>query len=332
MNGHYIIKINNKCNSNCSFCADSKEVRKQADIEYDKLISELIKNRKKFDSLIISGGEPTIYKNIFKYIKYAKKKCKYKKIILTTNGFLLAYEKFTDKLIKNGVDSFIISFLTHEKKKYFEISKIKNSFNYINKAISNIKKRKKEINVNIVIHKLNYKNIEKTVEFLINKKINSIQFSFINPIGSSIINDKSIITERMSKVILHLKSAINYGIEKNYNNIFIENIPICIAPTLIKKISDLKKPKENKKYYNSSKIKLEKCKECIHNQICDGIWKAYHQQFGDSEFKPILKKKELKIKLIMPPRYYNGTNDLTPIMSYSTAKLTSLLALSNGSK
>ena len=98
MIGHYVVKIDNKCNFNCCFCADSKEVRNQEDFSYSELIKNLKKNRKKFDNLCITGGEPTVYKNLLEYISYAKDKCKYKHIVLNTNGFLLADDAFVDKI------------------------------------------------------------------------------------------------------------------------------------------------------------------------------------------------------------------------------------------
>ena len=42
---------------------------------------------------------------------------------------------------------------------------------------------------------------------------------------------------------------------------------------------------------NELKIKPEKCKECSYFNTCDGVWKAYLEQFGDEEIKPI--KEEL---------------------------------------
>ena len=286
MAGHYIVKINNKCNSNCCFCADSAEVRNQPDFDYSKLIYDLEENRKKFDSLIISGGEPTIYKNILKYINYAKDICKYKRITLTTNGFLLAYDSFTDKLIKNGIDSFIISFIASNKKTYDTVTKVKGSFKYATKALSNLKKRNQEVRINIVPHKLNYKDIEKTIEFLIKQKVDSIQISFMDPIGSSVVNNKSTLAVTYTKLMPYIKTAFKIANKLDFNKLYIENFPICIAKDFIDNISDLKKPDENKDYYNACKTKPEKCKKCSYFNVCDGIWKAYLEQFGDEEIKP----------------------------------------------
>lgn len=290
MSGHYIVEINYKCNANCCFCANSKGYRSQPDLNYDKLIQDLKENRKKFDSLIISGGEPTIYPHILKYIKYAKNVCRYKRIAIATNGFMLFYDDFVDELIKSGVDSFQVPFQTTDKKVYNKITGVKGSYEYVTNGIKNIKDREKYVNNSTVLHKLNYESIQETVAFLINMGVDYIQLAFMNPIGSSVINGKSVMAVTYTELMPYIKSAFKKAEEMNFNNLFIENIPICVAEEFINKISDLRKPEENKDYYNACKTKPEKCKKCFYFNICDGVWEEYLKQFGDQEIRPVEKE------------------------------------------
>ena len=105
MPAHYIVKLNSLCNLNCCFCADSIEARGVPDFKYDALIKGLERNRQLHDSLIISGGEPTIYPNLLPFLHHAKKVCGYKRISLTTNGVMLSSQKNADALIHAGVDA-----------------------------------------------------------------------------------------------------------------------------------------------------------------------------------------------------------------------------------
>lgn len=289
MGGHYIVKINNRCNSNCCFCADSLDTRSKKDHDYKELVQELEENRKKFDSIIISGGEPTIYNSLFRYLKHAKNVCRYNQICLTTNGFLLFYGNFVERLISHGVDSFILSFQSSDKNSYRCITRVKDSFKYVKKAIRNIKAFNKEIRINTVLHKFNYEETDKIVSYLINKKVDSIQLSFMNPVGSSFRGGKSVIAISFSDMMPYVRSAMIKAKELNYDNIFIENFPACIARDLIDKISDFHKPKENEDYYNACKIKLGKCKRCKYDSSCAGVWRAYIEQFGDKEIQPIIE-------------------------------------------
>jgi len=295
MGGNYIVKINSLCNLNCCFCADSLEARSVPDFEYRNLIKGLGENRKKFDTLIISGGEPTIYPHILKFLHHAKFVCKYKRISLTTNGLLLYKQENVDKLIKSGVDTFLISFPTSNERMYDAIVKKKGAFKLAVNGIKNVKKRNKEVRINTALHKLNYKNLANTTEFLVKLGVDAIQLSFLNPIGSSIVNGESAIALSYTEIMPYIKETFKKSNDIGFNKLYIENFPICIAPELINKISDLRKPDENKDYYNACKTKPEKCRKCSFNDICDGTWEAYLKQFGDSELKPISISESIRI-------------------------------------
>jgi MoaA/NifB/PqqE/SkfB family radical SAM enzyme len=290
MTGHYILKLNNKCNMNCLFCADSREVRQLPDTDFKEVCRGIKQNRVKYDSLILTGGEPTIYKDLFKILKYAKKVCKYKKISIASNGILLSYEGFLDKLIENGVDSFQISYFALNDKKYNTIARFVDAFRYVNKAIENIVKKKKEIRINLVINKLNYLDLPKITEHLIKLDVNSITLAFMNPVGESVRNGKSILAVPFSVVMPFIDKSFKKAEQLGFSNLYIENFPLCIAQKYIGKISDLQKPDENKDYYSSSKTKTEKCRTCTYCSSCDGIWKAHFDQFGDEEIQPVIPK------------------------------------------
>ncbi|MFH2028323.1 MAG: radical SAM protein, partial [Nanoarchaeota archaeon] len=207
MAGHYILKLNNKCNMNCLFCADSSIIRQQPDLKSEYILKSLSEKRKRFNSLIITGGEPTIYNNLLNVLKYAKFKLKYNKICLVTNGILLSYGKFLDNLINSGVDSFQISYSSLNEKKHNILSRTPNTFNHINKGIKNVIKRNKEVRINLVINKSNYRDLPNIVEHLIKLKISSITLAFMNPMGESVKNGKSTLAIQFTLVLPHIKRS-----------------------------------------------------------------------------------------------------------------------------
>ena len=222
----------------------------------------------------------------------------YKRISLTTNAIMLYYEDNVDKLIKNGVDTFLVSFSTSNERMFDAIVKKKSAFKYSVQGIKNVKKRGKGVRINTVLHKLNYKNIANTVRFLIELDVDAIQLSFMNPIGSSIVNGKSAIAVTYSELMPYMRDAFKVADEMGFNELYLENFPICIAPEFINNLSDLRKPDANKDYYNALKTKPEKCKRCSFVDICDGVWEPYLKQFGDNELKPISIAESIQIRQI----------------------------------
>lgn len=290
MTGHYILKLNNQCNMNCLFCADPKRIRQLPDNDFNEIIYRIKKNRIRFESLIITGGEPTIYKRLFSVLEYAKSICRYRWISLVTNGILLSYDKFIDRLIKSGVDSFQISYFALDEEKQNAIARTKGTFERINKGIKNAVKRNKEVRINLVINKLNYSDLPEIVEHLIKLKVSSITLVFMNPCGTSVIDNKSVLAIPYGVIMPFIKISFDKAKKNNFDKLYIENFPLCIGKDYMENISDLRKPKENEDYYNSSKVKPSRCSECIYYDRCDGIWRAHLEQFGDTELIPIKSK------------------------------------------
>lgn len=285
MPGHYILKLNNRCNLNCSFCADSEKIRRLPDPAFDDLMNGLILNRKKFDSLIITGGEPTVYKKLFEIIRYARDTCGYNRICLVTNGLMLSYKGFTDTLVKAGVDSFQVSYFALNENKYTALSRVKDAFRAVNTGINNAIAENKEVRINLVINKLNYADLPDITEHLIKLNVSSITLAFMNPSGESVVEGRSILAVTFTAVMFFIKLSFEKAKKLNFNRLYIENFPLCVAPKYMDKISDLYKPDDNKEYYNSSKVKIAGCKKCVYDAMCAGVWSAYLKQFGDKEFR-----------------------------------------------
>ena len=286
----YTLQLGYKCNSNCLFCEIPKQFKEKVNpIFYEKL-KELIKNRKKFDDLRITGGEPTIYPKILEIVNYAKKVCKYKKIRLESNGFMYYYKEFVNKLADGGVDHFQISFQTTDPQEYDKITGVKNSYKYVMDGIENIKAVKKPFGVNVVVHKYNFRQLSDIAEILVHKKVVSIQLSSLNPIGSHVKDGKAIAAITNKEVLPYIKKAIDTAKRLKFKFIYTVNFPLCIIKDLQKdKFNLIEEDKEQSPVTDIYKTKPEKCKKCFYFNNCDGIWKAYLEQFGDEEIKPIEK-------------------------------------------
>jgi radical SAM protein with 4Fe4S-binding SPASM domain len=103
------------CNQNCKFCASRQELHhlfaKQRTLslsEWGKILSDAndLGNRK----FSISGGEPTIYKNLTDLIKIGKG---YKWFVsVNTNGSLIT-EEYAKRLLEAGLDQVRVSLYSH---------------------------------------------------------------------------------------------------------------------------------------------------------------------------------------------------------------------------
>lgn len=84
------IKINHRCNRNCSFCVD-RGGRSGEDVNVESMVKEAI-SRPDYQTVIITGGEPFL--NFSEVVQLAKELRPVKqRIVLNTNGSLLTAEK-----------------------------------------------------------------------------------------------------------------------------------------------------------------------------------------------------------------------------------------------
>jgi MoaA/NifB/PqqE/SkfB family radical SAM enzyme len=280
MEGNYIVKISNGCNANCIFCADSHEIRSADSPDFESLLQQLKENRQKFDSIIITGGEPTIHPRLIEYLEHVRD-CKFRSVMIATNGFRLKYLDFTRKLHQLGVTGYQISFQTTDAKEYYSITGIKDALSLVDMALLNVRQLHQRVNINTCVHKLNYRKLPE-IALHLDQYADYIQFAFMNPVGSSVIGGKSFVAVSFSDALPYLREAV-----ASSQKVHIENIPICVIPDMMSRISDLRKPEANKAYYNNCKRKPDRCAGCKHFEACDGAYEAYLKQFGERELEPI---------------------------------------------
>jgi MoaA/NifB/PqqE/SkfB family radical SAM enzyme len=293
-NGLYIVKINNSCNANCLFCADTITERQKAGPTLSALVAALKENRQSFQDVIISGGEPTMYPHLLEYLDAAQS-LQYRHVSISTNGFMLSYPRFTQALISRGVEQFIFSFQTTDSNKYETITRLKNSFALITKGMENVRRYGGQVAVNTVIHKLNYTELPEIVTYLIQSGAYNIQLSFMNPIGVSVENGHSKMAVSFTNAMPYIQKCLVIAENHLFRNLFIENTPICVLGRYADRSADRIKRDVNQEYYCASKTKVGKCKTCTVTPDCDGVWIQYLAQFGDAELIPITTGQNKRI-------------------------------------
>ena len=93
------IAIGYMCNQACSFCPCSKTEKRYPipDLEKLKKAVEAMIIDSHIDSIVVSGGEPTIHPDFIEFIKYLCEKDL--KITILTNSERFSDEKFADKFL-----------------------------------------------------------------------------------------------------------------------------------------------------------------------------------------------------------------------------------------
>ena len=270
-----ILKINYICNNNCYFChARTKKNLNLCNINeiYDKI--KQIKY--KTDCIILSGGEPSINKDLIKISRLVKKEGL--KLGIVTNARIVSKKKAFDTLNKLKLSHIYTTFHSHEKDVYEKITKVPGSFKQTVEGIKNLLLIDEDLLVNIVLVKDNIKNLNKTVSFLINTGVKNIKLSFVEPVEKKDI--------RHTPDIIFSSKKVKEVLEKfKGNDIGWDGFPLCLMAGHENKIKNLKtcniqyisEAWENDFYESNegNKIKTNNCKECKKREHCEGIYTTY---------------------------------------------------------
>jgi len=263
------------CNNNCIFCFEKDQKFFDKGIEHLK--KEIKAVRTKFDVINFMGREPTLRNDLFKLISYAKK-LKFKQIGTTTNGRMLVYRGFPERLIASGLNQFVITVAGHTAKIHDWHTQVKGSFNQTLQGIKNIIAQNKKglsVVVNLMVTAKNYKNLLKAADFYTKLGIKEINIGHILPFNQTVKNSRDIIA-KMSAVVPYLtRVSDRYGSGVKF--LFVE-YPPCVFP---KKYRHLSFPCLEE---SPQKIRFALCEKCKYSVKCDGVHQYYVDLYGTSEF------------------------------------------------
>jgi len=307
-----VLFFGTSCNSNCVFC---EQGRHDVTKDYAHLKKEL--EGLSGDMLRVTGGEPTISRHFLGLLHQARPR--FREIRLETNGFMLSYRHFTEKL-KDQVDYVQITFHTTDAVAYDKITRCRGSLERVNKAMGNMESAGIPFGANIVVTSHNCMHLSKSVKHLFSKGARTIILSSLNPnprirkpeVGSSAV--------QFSKSVPFIKQAISDS--AYHKEIRIANFPLCVLgsiPNVHVHIDPVTGMQSEEKTY------LPSCSACEKKNNCPGIWKEYLTMFWGGEFSPIITEDMLAKDYSFPTRFKG-------IYGFFAANLCDIIGLEHGFK
>src|SRR6202795_2381399 len=81
--------VTHKCNLACSYCTQKEPDVFSEELDTKQTIGLLKRIRRETDSIVITGGEPTLRGDIEELAAVARFECKFRSLLLITNGTLI---------------------------------------------------------------------------------------------------------------------------------------------------------------------------------------------------------------------------------------------------
>lgn len=289
------IKTGFTCNNDCLFCVQGDYKKKFGNKKTAEIKSILKRAKKDCQTVVFTGGEPTIRKDIIELIRHAKK-LGFKTIQVQSNGRMFAYRDFCKEMIEAGANEFALALHGHIPELHNWLTQ-KESFLQTVAGIRNLREMEQNVITNTVITKSNYRHLPEIAKLLVSLDVDQFQFAFVHAIGAAGENFNSIMP-RISLVIPYLKKAIDLG--RHFGkNVMTEAIPYCFLEGYENSISENIMPQMKifdldhvisdftQTRIAEGKSKGPNCKKCKFFKVCEGSWKEYPEKFGWGEFKPV---------------------------------------------
>jgi len=288
------IVVTRKCVNDCLFCTEADR-RHLPEPTMEELKKILAVDCRSFPSIVFSGGEPTLRKEIFELVEYAKDFGYHVKLF--TNGRLFANPEIAEKMAKAGLDSVLVPVHGHNPAIHDKITQRPGSFEQTIAGMKNLASNNVEVQVKIIPNKVNYQHLAEWASFVASLPYHIVGMDMLVVSGNALKN-KDIVSIKLSIMAPYIEKAIDI-LAAAGKELYVGSLPLCLVQPKYRSYikNDRIKTEINvgtgqKKeaiITNPGEILMPVCQRCLIKDKCPGTWAAYFKAYGESELKPIVK-------------------------------------------
>lgn len=266
--------VTSQCNNKCLMCAQPPKQVDDIDFYFQKNLSLIDTSPVDLLDIGITGGEPTLLGNkLFELIHHIRLSRPNTQIHILTNGRLFSDINYTKSFAAGGPDKLLLGVPLHSDFSHDHdlISQSYGSYNETMKGLYNMARYGLDIELRIVINKINYTRLPKMVSFIYKNLpfVKYIAFMGLEDTGYAIKNhhliwiDPADYQEELEEAVLGLS---DWGM-----NVSIFNLPHCILRKTLHNFA--------KKSISDWKVKYIPCCElCTMRGDCCGLFSTSRKQ------------------------------------------------------
>lgn len=161
--------VTSQCNNRCLMCAQPPLQRNDVEYYFQNNLSLIKSAPIELSDIGITGGEPTLLGDkLFELINYIHQYLPHTLIHILTNGRRFADIHYTESLAISGIENLLIGVPLHSDYSHDHdlISQINGSYNETMKGLYNMASYHLDIELRIVINKINYTRLPKLATFI----------------------------------------------------------------------------------------------------------------------------------------------------------------------
>ncbi len=236
---------------------------------------------------MFSGREPTLNRRLPEYIASAKA-TGMKNVTVETNALLFADRNQVADCRQAGLDAAFVSFHSARPETVAKLTGTPDSFSRTLQGIINLLDSGVEVELNCVVNRFNFRELEEIATFVCDnlKRITSITFSFVAPLGRA--QDNEALVPTISEAAPYLRTALLVCEEAGLVALVPGRcgIPLCFLPDLERFFVDYQlRGQSPATQPTADREKTSLCPSCQFDEMCHGLWAAYARLHGTDEIR-----------------------------------------------
>ncbi len=295
MNTRCDLKVGFACNNRCLFCAQGEKRRNTGLVPAAQLVEHLRSAHVPGRGLVLTGGEPTLRKDIVELVRVARG-CGYSPIQIQTNGRMLSYSDLVQRLIDAGVTEFSPALHGPTAAVHDALTRSEGSFDQTVAGIENAVASGAVVVTNSVVVRQNLDHLSATVDVLADLGVYKAQLALVHPVGTAMERFDQVVP-RISLAARAIRLAVERGRERGLMMV-VEAVPLCLLRGLEDAVVESAIPETtvvdaDGEHFAFSDWRRENgksngppCERCERRSDCEGPWREYPARFGWSEYVP----------------------------------------------
>ncbi|MCC6875405.1 MAG: radical SAM protein [Sandaracinaceae bacterium] len=299
------IQLGHMCNNRCVFCVSGQRTAmgEARPLDVSPILERLREARASgHRKVTLLGGEPTLQPGFLDVVR----ECVglgFEEIVVFTNGVKTARAAVVDEVLATGGRfTWRISIQGATEESHERTTRKPGSFDRILRTLEHLRDRSQPITVNLCVVQSNYEDVDRFPELLDRFGATQLHLDMMRPLDAGVRTDQELraTLPRYSDLAGPFRRMVA-GFAPGFD-VNIGNLPFCIAPDLAPWIHHDGEPTETvaideddrvsrpwNKYLvkRRDKIKPERCRSCVHDARCSGVFETYARFYGVGELVPV---------------------------------------------
>lgn len=289
------VKVGFACNNRCVFCAQGEKRDACARVPVEVIAERLLEVRKHTRGLVLTGGEPTLHKDILRIVTMAAR-LGFNPIQIQTNGRLLSYPARVDALLAAGATEFSPSLHGSTAVIHDGLTRADGSFDESIGGIRQLTERGLVVVTNSVVAKQNVDDLPALVGLLASLGVRLAQLAFVHPVGTAqLLFDE--VVPRLSVVEPAVRAAREVA-RKAGMRLVTEGIPYCFLRGMEELAVEASIPETTVIDLDGAALDYTRwreaegkahgppCEACSRRSRCEGPWREVPAAFGWDDYIP----------------------------------------------